>query len=53
MTLQFIRDNKRSNNTELSPAQKQSIDDRLNDYYLNASDVSDFDRTIDDVEKGL
>ncbi|MVN21162.1 hypothetical protein [Mucilaginibacter arboris] len=41
------------NTAELAPWQKQVIDDRLNDYYNNQEDVSDFDKTLDDVEKNL
>ena len=39
--------------TELSTWQKQIIDSRLTDYYNNPSDVSDFDTTLDDIEKNL
>lgn len=42
-----------ANNVELSAWQKTIIDDRLNDYYQNSDDVSSFDKTIDDIEKGL
>jgi hypothetical protein len=38
---------------ELASWQKQVIDERLSDYYNNSSDVSDFDKTIDDIEKSL
>ena len=38
---------------ELAPWQKQIIDERLNDYYLNPTNVEDFDKTIDDIEKEL
>lgn len=38
---------------ELASWQKQIIDERLNDYYKNSADVADFDKTIDDIEKGL
>ena len=38
---------------DLAPWQKQVIDERLNDYYKNPADLSDFDKTIDDIEKGL
>ncbi len=38
---------------ELAPWQKQIIDERLSDYYKNPDDVVDFDKTIDDIEKGL
>lgn len=33
--------------------QKQLLDKRLNDYYQNPTSVSDFDQTIDDIEKSL
>lgn len=33
--------------------QKEIIDERLNDYYSNPTDVIDFDKTIDDIEKSL
>jgi hypothetical protein len=41
------------NIVEFSAWQKQIIDDRLNDYYLNSNDVEFFDKTIDDIEKSL
>ena len=41
------------NTIELASWQKQILDDRLNDYYKNPTDVSDFDKTIDDIEKNL
>ena len=41
------------NNVELATWQKNILDERLNDYYLNTSDVIDFDKTIDDIEKSL
>lgn len=41
------------NVVELASWQKQIIDDRLSDYYKNPTDVTDFDKTIDDIEKGL
>jgi hypothetical protein len=41
------------NLVELASWQKQIIDVRLNDYYNNPSDVADFNKTIDDIEKSL
>lgn len=41
------------NVVELAPWQKQIIDERLSDYYKNPTDVADFDKTIDDIEKSL
>ena len=41
------------NMVELAQWQKQTIDKRLSDYYKNSSDVSGFDKTIDDIEKSL
>lgn len=41
------------NIVELAPWQKQIIDERLSDYYKNPSEVVDFDKTIDDIEKSL
>jgi hypothetical protein len=41
------------NVVELATWQKQSIDERLSDYYKNPSDVLDFDTTIVDIEKSL
>ena len=41
------------NNVELTTWQKNILDERLNDYYLNPSDVINFDKTIDDIEKSL
>lgn len=38
---------------EFAPWQKQLIDERLNDYYQNQTDVMDFDKTLDDIEKSL
>ena len=38
---------------ELASWKKQIIDERLSDYYKNPSDVTDFDKTIDDIEKSL
>ncbi len=38
---------------DLSNWQKQIIDQRLSDYYSNKGDLSDFDNTIDDIEKSL
>jgi len=37
----------------LSSWQKQIIDERLNDYYNNPNNVSDFDTMIDEIEKDL
>ena len=42
-----------NNNIELATWQKQIIDERLTDYYNNPDDVVDFDKTMDDIEKGL
>lgn len=41
------------NIVELASWQKQIIDERLSDYYKNPTDVVDFDKTIDDIEKTL
>lgn len=41
------------NNFELSSWQKEIIDVRLNDYYNDPNDVGDFDKLLDDIEKGL
>lgn len=41
------------NMVELAPWQKQILDERLSDYYKNPSDVADFDKTLDAIEKGL
>jgi len=41
------------NLVELAPWQKQIIAERLSDYYKNPTDVADFDKTIDDIEKSL
>ena len=38
---------------ELALWQKQILDDRLSDYYKNPVDVTDFGKTLDDIEKGL
>lgn len=41
------------NLVNLASWQKQIIDERLNDYYQNPTSVSDFDSTLDDIEKSL
>ena len=41
------------NVVELATWLKQIIDERLNDYYKNNMDVTDFNRTIDENEKNL
>lgn len=41
------------NVVELVPWQKQIIDERLSDYYRNPSDVADFDKTVDEIEKSI
>jgi hypothetical protein len=38
---------------DLSNWQKQIIDQRLSDYYSNKDNLSDFDDTIDNIEKSL
>lgn len=42
-----------ANVKDLAAWQKEILDDRLNDYYKNSNDVTDLDKTIDDIEKGL
>ena len=42
-----------ANGFELAVWQKQIIDERLNDYYKNPGNSTDFDKTIDDIEKTL
>jgi hypothetical protein len=29
------------------------LDERLNDYYANPDNTTDFDKTIDEIERGL
>jgi hypothetical protein len=41
------------NVVSLASWQKQIIDERLNDYYNDPTNVADFDTTIDEIEKGL
>jgi hypothetical protein len=41
------------NSTELTSWQKNVIDERLNEYYKNPLDVSDFDKMMDDIENTL
>jgi hypothetical protein len=41
------------NLVDLAPWQKNIINERLSDYYKNTTDVADFDKTIDDIEKSL
>lgn len=38
---------------ELTDWQKQIVSERLSDYYSKPNNVTDFDKTIDDIEKGL
>ena len=38
---------------ELTAWQKEIIDERLNDYYKNPTNLTDFDSTIDDVALSL
>jgi hypothetical protein len=38
---------------QLNNWQKATLDERLNDYYNNSAEVTDFDQTIDDIEKSL
>ena len=42
-----------ANLVDLAGWQKKIIDQRLNDYYNNTGSLSDFDATINDIEKGL
>jgi hypothetical protein len=41
------------NVVELATWQKQVLDERLNDYYANPDNTTDFDKTIDEIERGL
>ena len=41
------------NVVNLASWQKHIIDERLNDYYNDPTNVADFDKTIDDIEKGV
>ncbi len=41
------------NLVELAPWQKQILDERLNEYYKNPTNVEDFDKTMDAIEKSL
>ena len=41
------------NTLELASWQKQIIDERLSNYYDDPTDVTDFDKTIDDIEKTI
>jgi hypothetical protein len=38
---------------ELAPWQKKILDERLNEYYKSPTNVEDFDKTLDDIEKSL
>lgn len=38
---------------DLTSWQKQVLDERLNDYYQNPSEVLDFGKTLDEIEKSL
>lgn len=41
------------NTIELSPWQKEIIDERLSDYYKNPGVVIDLDQALDDIEKSI
>ncbi|WP_281336656.1 addiction module protein [Flavobacterium eburneipallidum] len=41
------------NNIELTSWQKEILDERLDDYYKNPSDVVDFDTTIASIRKKI
>ena len=41
------------NTIELSTWQKELLDERLNDYYTNDTDIAEFHETIDSIEKSL
>ena len=41
------------NTVELANWQKNIVEDRLNEYYKHPNSIDDFDKTIDDIEKGL
>ena len=41
------------NIAELSRWQRQILDERISDYYSNKEDVTDFDKTIDEIENRL
>ncbi len=41
------------NTVEFAPWQKQILDERLNDYYKNPETLTDFDKTIEDIENNL
>lgn len=47
------RQEETKNEINLAQWQKQVIDERLNDYYKNSNDITDFDATVDDIEKSL
>lgn len=47
------RQEETKNEINLVQWQKQVIDERLNDYYKNSNDITDFDATVDDIEKSL
>ncbi len=42
-----------ANSTELASWQKKIIDERLSDYYSDPQHVSDFDKTLEDIERDL
>lgn len=39
--------------TDLTSWQKKIIDERLSDYYTNPDSLSDFDKTLEDIERDL
>ncbi len=48
-----LQEEEAKNFIEPNTWQKQILDDRLSDYYQNPNDVTDFNKTIDDIELSI
>ena len=48
-----LQEEEAKNFIEPNTWQKQILDDRLSDYYKNPNDVTDFNKTIDDIELSI
>lgn len=53
MKYENSKDKKVTNQEDLSPWQKEIIDERIAEYFSNPYEVSDFDKTIDDLQQEL
>ena len=48
-----LQDEEAQNSSELTSWQKNILDERIEDYYINPNDVVDFDATIANIRKGI